>query len=319
MKRRFIIAIALTFTPWVVNADFQRAVDAFEQGQMTQAKALFNEYQSNAEALVYLAKIAMADDLDEAEDWIDDAIDQQTDNAEAHYTRGIIMGRQASDAIFSALSYAKKSKNSFKRAVELEPKNVVYQMGLFQFYLQAPGIAGGDEEKAKAMVDTIAALDERQGWQARLSIAEQSDKGDEIESLLSQAKSAFPDSPVFFFKAGMYLQQKEQYGAALEQFSAAMSKTAQDDEEIRSRFAAQYQIGRTAGFGRIELEQGIKALRDYIEHAPSHRELPEKYWAQFRLANLYEISGEQQLAEQLYQQLADVPDKDLKKQLKKKI
>lgn len=45
----------------------------------------------------------MDTDLDEAEDWIEKAVNNKLSGAETHYVRGVIVGRQASGIVFSAL------------------------------------------------------------------------------------------------------------------------------------------------------------------------------------------------------------------------
>jgi hypothetical protein len=78
---------------------------------------LFEKQKHDPKAMVYLAKIYMDMDMDidEAEDWIEKVVKDKLSGAEAHYVRGTIVGRQASGSIFSVLSYAKKSVNSFTK------------------------------------------------------------------------------------------------------------------------------------------------------------------------------------------------------------
>jgi tetratricopeptide (TPR) repeat protein len=120
------------------------AITVLKTGQTEQAIVLFEKQKHDPDAMIYLAKIYMDTDLDEAEAWIEKALKANLKDAEAHYVRGAIMGRQASGSIFSALSYAEKSVNSFTKAVELQPDSIKYRKGLMQFHTGAPSIAGGD-------------------------------------------------------------------------------------------------------------------------------------------------------------------------------
>jgi tetratricopeptide (TPR) repeat protein len=130
---------------------------------------LFKEQKNNPDAMLYLAKIYMDSDLDEAVDWIEQALEVNFNNAEVYYVHGAIMGRQASGSIFSALSYAEKSVNSFTKAVELQPDPIKYRKGLMQFHTSAPDIAGGDLEIAKVQIEKLRQLDPKVGLEAEIN------------------------------------------------------------------------------------------------------------------------------------------------------
>lgn len=68
-------------------------------------------------------------------------------------------GEKADRAGFlSAAGFAKKSRASFERAVELDPANVEARRDLAEFYADAPGIVGGGKDKARAQADAISPL-----------------------------------------------------------------------------------------------------------------------------------------------------------------
>ncbi len=69
---------------------------------------------------------------------------------------GRIYGEKADHAGFlSALGLAKKVRNSFERAVELDPKNWEARTDLAEFYLEAPSIVGGGQDKARAQAEAL--------------------------------------------------------------------------------------------------------------------------------------------------------------------
>lgn len=64
---------------------------------------------------------------------------------------GNIYGQRAGEeGIMKAMGYVGKIRDSYKKAVELDPDNYEARYWLNQFYLQAPGIVGGGADKAKA-------------------------------------------------------------------------------------------------------------------------------------------------------------------------
>ncbi len=76
-----------------------------------------------------------------------------------HLWLGRIYGEKAARAGFlSAAGLAKKVRNSFERAVELDPKSVEARTDLAEFYLEAPGIVGGGQDKARAQADALRSM-----------------------------------------------------------------------------------------------------------------------------------------------------------------
>ena len=61
---------------------------------------------------------------------------------------------------------------SFEKAIALDPGHVAAHVGLSQFYLGAPGIAGGSVEKAKAQGNALLAIPEKRGeYQGHMVLA----------------------------------------------------------------------------------------------------------------------------------------------------
>jgi len=72
---------------------------------------------------------------------------------------GRIYGEKASRVGFlSAAGLAKKVRNSFERAVQLDPKDWEARVDLAEFYLEAPSIVGGGQDKARAQADALLPL-----------------------------------------------------------------------------------------------------------------------------------------------------------------
>jgi tetratricopeptide (TPR) repeat protein len=72
---------------------------------------------------------------------------------------GRIYGEKADRAKFlAAASLAGKVRDSFERAVELDPKNWQARSDLAEFYVEAPSMFGGGKEKALKQVDALMPL-----------------------------------------------------------------------------------------------------------------------------------------------------------------
>jgi tetratricopeptide (TPR) repeat protein len=73
-----------------------------------------------------------------------------------HLWLGRVYGEKADRVIFlRAVGFAKKVRVEFERAVELAPTDWEARTDLAEFYLEAPGIVGGGEDKARAQADAL--------------------------------------------------------------------------------------------------------------------------------------------------------------------
>ena len=92
-----------------------------------------------------------------------------------HLALGNALGNKAvTGGIMSAMGYAGTIRDSFKKAVELDPQNMDARFSLLQYYMQAPGIVGGGTGKAQALAAQTATLNADAGklMMARLDAAD---------------------------------------------------------------------------------------------------------------------------------------------------
>lgn len=85
-------------------------------------------------------------------------VQRQPDAAVCHYGIGALLGVQALDEgmVKAALS-ARRIRDSFIKAVELDPTLYAARSGLVQFYLVAPGLIGGSVSKAAEVARAASA------------------------------------------------------------------------------------------------------------------------------------------------------------------
>lgn len=140
------------------TADLARAAQA-------RAKAQPDDDQ----AAVALALAAVDDNdgarLEAALPALQSCVDKRP-QAVCSYALGRVYGQQAMSAsVFKMPGLASKTKEQFAKAVELDPSLYEARVGLTQFYLMAPGFAGGSVPKAKELAADAQA---RQPEQAKL-------------------------------------------------------------------------------------------------------------------------------------------------------
>jgi tetratricopeptide (TPR) repeat protein len=101
------------------------------------------------------------------------AVALASDNSDYHLWLGRAYGEKADRANpFSAASLAGKLRKEFERAVELNPNNVDARTDLAEFYLDAPGIVGGGQDKARAQAEALATLSPQKSHYLRGRLAE---------------------------------------------------------------------------------------------------------------------------------------------------
>ncbi|MEO6064860.1 MAG: hypothetical protein ABIP49_03630 [Lysobacterales bacterium] len=96
---------------------------------------------------------ARAGDIDRAVELAETATQAAPRDADAWFVQGQILCSQAqSGSKLKALGRARHCRDAFVQAVALDPLSFDANVGLMQFFLQAPGIAGGDDDKGNAVI-----------------------------------------------------------------------------------------------------------------------------------------------------------------------
>jgi cytochrome c-type biogenesis protein CcmH/NrfG len=92
-----------------------------------------------------------------------------------HLWLGRAYGEKAdASSFFSAAGLARKVRASFERAVELDGSNVAARSDLAEFYMEAPGIMGGGQDKARGQADALLKIAPAKGHWVLGRLAEKS-------------------------------------------------------------------------------------------------------------------------------------------------
>jgi len=74
-------------------------------------------------------------------------------NSECHEALGNVLGARAEKGgMMPGISSIGKIRDSYKKAIELDPRNFIAASSLTSFYLEVPGFLGGSNSKAKELI-----------------------------------------------------------------------------------------------------------------------------------------------------------------------
>ena len=298
------------------NQGLERGIQLFDDGKYPEAKEFFEgfvkENPKNDTALFYLGKAWLTqEDHDKAIDWLKKAIKLNENSSEYHLWLGQAYGTKAQNSsVVKQPFLAKKVKNEFKKAVELDPANLNARFGLMQYYLVAPGIMGGDKDEGKKQAEEIKKQDPFRGHQAFGLVYENEKEPDKAEKEYLAAIEERPESLDSYYALGYFYARIEKYDKASETFEKIVAK---DPEEMD----AYYQIGRMGALSGQNLDRSVECFKKYLTKEPG-KDSPSLAWAHYRLGMVYEQKKETDLAKREYQSALELdPDhKEAKKALK---
>lgn len=102
------------------------------------------------------------------------------------------------------LGFAHRIKKEIETTLALDPRNVEGMRWLMEFYLQAPGLFGGDKTKARAIPGQIMQVDPVEGYFAQIELARFDKQNDRVEGLYRKAVEARPSSYDAQLRLGNY-------------------------------------------------------------------------------------------------------------------
>ncbi len=287
---------ATTASAMSVDADFQplhkarnnAAVESLAQERIT-------KNAKDDVALWHLGRVVAGDAkkrealLPRAEQCIKDL----PQSARCYHTLGSLYGAMAMSGGMSAgLKYAGHIKEMYLKAVALEPKNYTMRRDLNQFYLMAPGIAGGSVSKAISNSQEFAKIDPTRG---QLLLAEVQIYEKEFAKAESTIRAVTPGSDTD-------LNESIQNA-----FSGLGFSMVNNNEAVKAQKIFEQQIdavpnNATAhfGLGRAMLEQ--KNFDGAIAAIERALQIDAKLNGHYRLGLAYQGKGDHAKAIAAYQQ-----------------
>jgi len=315
-----LIFFALKLTPsfaqnkeviTVTNKDVQNALTYYDKEDYKTAKTLLDgiiiKDEKNADAHYALA--AVLSKLKKIDDAIEEnkrAIELNPNNADYHYQMSMLHVIEINTAnIFSKLSISGSIKDELILALKANPNHRLAMINLTGFYIQAPSIAGGDNEKALELANKLLKIDEKQARIFLVQIYSKLDNSnkaaEEIENLIKLdeysgrflliqglkkkgdlikaeeqykiIESKFGNNPeyfAFFNDYGYFLLNQKRFDEAIEKFKKQVQfapKSANAHDSLGEGYFNKKMLKESlAEYSKaLELNPALKSAKDKIK------------------------------------------------------
>lgn len=191
--------------------------------------------------------------------------------------------RAMSASIFSKMSWAKKCRESWEKAIAIDPAFLDARSELLRYYLMAPGIAGGSGDKAREQAAGIAAVDVTEGHIARGRIAEHEKDLSAAEAAYRKAAESDPKATTGPIALAVFYGGQKRWADARAIFEKRLAADPNDATAV-------YQLGRVAYFSGEEMEKGVALFERYLT-LPVPKDGPSYADARWRKGLLLEKLG----------------------------
>ena len=283
------------FTPSAFAATSLAAANTdLQDGKADEAAQLLNQAlrsdPSNAEALNLLCRVEYTvQHFDQAAAHCEKAVNLSPQNASYHHWLGRATGERASRASFlNAFSLAKKTRQEFETAVQLDPHDADALADLGEFYIEAPGVVGGGMDKAESIAKQLEAADAARGHVFRAAIAE---KNKDLAAAEQELKTAIPPAnhpAIQWMALASFYRRRERWSDMESAVKSGQTAAAHDRRSAIALFNGASILARA----NRQPELAIEMFQDYLASPDKTEEAPA-FDAMVRLARLFSQTGDQ--------------------------
>ena len=188
VRSRSCVVLFLLLAAGAVCAADRATMDLLSLGRMNEAISVLTS-RHDAESLNLLSRAYYATERwDDAVRCGERAVLLRPEVANYHLWLAREYGEKAASSNpLTAATIARKAKNEFERAVQLDPANVQARVDLAQYYTEAPAIMGGGLDKARDQASQVAAQNPAESRLMLARIAEKEKQYPEAEGQIRQA------------------------------------------------------------------------------------------------------------------------------------
>ena len=313
------VAVAL-LTVTTPAPEIERARVLIESGRLDEARAVLEKTAGDpalaGESLVLLTRVAvLRGDHERGVDLGQRAIELRPASSEAHYWYAVAVRQRMSQVSkLKAMTMIGDYKEELATSIRLDPGNLAAREEEIGFLLNAPGIAGGDVDKAKPKIEELKGLDWRRGMLMQVAMLRGEGDSEGAIGALGGLLARFPEDHDVRVALALTLQEAGRFKEADEQLERLLAV-----EEASVRLSATYQLARSRVLGRYEEQRAVTLLAEYIARLPANApDLPPPAAAYWRMGQAHEQLGQVGKARECFEKaLALDPDNEqAKKSLK---
>jgi tetratricopeptide (TPR) repeat protein len=197
-----VLSLAVMFGSFCTAQTLDEGTALFTQNKLDEAAAVFENcakiYPNQAEPHFYLGQIYLKREnphrnVEEAMRQFEKALELDSKNARCELLYAAAIEERARTAGFLKRPFlVPKIKKALLRTIELDPKLFEAHVGLAQFYLRAPCILGGDEEKGLKQLDEAVVLDPFRGRLVKARMLDESKKTDDARREYAELAASAP-------------------------------------------------------------------------------------------------------------------------------
>lgn len=236
--------------------EWDRAHELYQRTEYAQALSVLDRVpHKDTDTLQLIGQCHfMQGDYKQAGDAFEKALALAPRNSELHRLLGIVYGRRAeTGSMLTAPGNARKARQYFEQAVELDPNNREAASNLFEYYLEAPGFLGGGLDKAENLAKRIATLDTPAGHHALAQLERKQKRYDAAEEQLRRAVELAPHQAGRLVDLAKFLSDRGRVKESDEKFAEAAS-LAPDNPGLLFARAETY----------IQQKRNLKDARDLL-------------------------------------------------------
>jgi len=279
----------------IPRGGFAQADAALQAGEADHALSLLSSMPSSAEAHNLRCRVFFTlERWDDAVNECDTAVRMDQQNAEYHLWLARSLGEKADAASFiSAFNLAKRARVEFEQAASLDPRDGEALTDLGEFYTSAPGVVGGGNDKAEALVPQLEKIDPARAHILLGRIADSRKDYATVEREYKQA-TASSEHPAFAWMTLASFYRRHERWAEMEEAVESGYRAAQHD---RRAGVALYNGASVLLRGKRNFALAAKMLEEYLAQYAKTEEAPA-FVAHTRLARLKAQLGDKDGARQ---------------------
>jgi len=292
------VAAPLTAQP----SDLAPGISHYNARRWAEAHAFFanatKAQPRNVEAVIWYGRTLLSESKPgDAVDWFEKAIKLAPRSSEAQLWLGRAIGVQALRAnVLRQPFLARRIKAAVDRSIELDPDNIDAREMRWQFYVMAPRVMGGGDEKARAETAEIL---KRNRYRGLLISANTATRAKDYATAERHYKTSLAEHPDSIGVASVYAFWLVARSRTTEAFAVIDAYEKRHPSALQSL----YQVGRLAAATGQQLERGEEALRKYLTAPPPPAlNFPSLSVVHMRLGNIAERRGNNAAARAAYEQ-----------------